>query len=151
MQLLSWELFCKFTYCHVHESQSVVSNSGTPMDYMVHGIFQARILEWIAFPFSRGSSQPRDRTQVSALQVDCLPAEPQEKPREALSQFSCSVMSDSLRSHGLQHARPPRPSPTPEIYPNSCALSGDVIQPSHPLSSPSPPALNLSQHQSLFQ
>ena len=31
-----------------------------PMDYTVHGILQARILEWIAFPFSRGSSQPRD-------------------------------------------------------------------------------------------
>ena len=36
-----------------------------PMDYTVHGILQARILEWVAFPFSRGSSQPRDRTQVS--------------------------------------------------------------------------------------
>ena len=35
-----------------------------PMDYTVHGILQARILEWAAFPFSRGSSQPRDRTQV---------------------------------------------------------------------------------------
>ena len=35
------------------------------MDYTVHGILQARILEWVAFPFSRGSSQPRDRTQVS--------------------------------------------------------------------------------------
>ena len=37
------------------------------MDYTVHGILQARILEWIAFPFSRGSSQPRDRTQVSHI------------------------------------------------------------------------------------
>ena len=35
-----------------------------PMDYTVHGIIQARILEWVAFPLSRGSSQPRDRTQV---------------------------------------------------------------------------------------
>ena len=38
-------------------------------------------------------------------------------------QFSCSVMSDSLRSHELQHARPPCPSPTPRVYPNSCPLS----------------------------
>ena len=37
------------------------------MDYTVHGILQARILEWVAFPFSRGSSQPRDRTQVSYI------------------------------------------------------------------------------------
>ena len=31
-----------------------------PMDCVVHGIFQARVLEWVAFPFPRGSSQPRD-------------------------------------------------------------------------------------------
>ena len=36
-----------------------------PMDYRVRGILQARILEWVAFPFSRGSSQPRDQTPVS--------------------------------------------------------------------------------------
>ena len=36
-----------------------------PMDYRVHEILQARILEWVTFPFSRGSSQPRDRTQIS--------------------------------------------------------------------------------------
>ena len=35
-----------------------------PMDYTVHGILQARMLEWVAFPFSRVSSQPRDGTQV---------------------------------------------------------------------------------------
>ena len=38
-----------------------------PVDYTVHGILQARILKWIAFPFSRGSSQPRDRSQVSCI------------------------------------------------------------------------------------
>ena len=38
-----------------------------PMDYIFHGILQARILEWVAVPFSRGSSQPRDRTQVSGI------------------------------------------------------------------------------------
>ena len=36
-----------------------------PIDYTVHGILQARILEWVVFPFSRGSSQPGDQTQVS--------------------------------------------------------------------------------------
>ena len=40
---------------------------GDPRDYTVHGILQARILEWVAFPFSRGSSQLRDRTQVSRI------------------------------------------------------------------------------------
>ena len=38
-------------------------------------------------------------------------------------QFSCSVVSDSLRLHGLQHAGPPCPSPTPGVYSNSCPLS----------------------------
>ena len=38
--------------------------------YTVHGILQARILEWVAFPFSRGSSQPRDRTQVIYMQAN---------------------------------------------------------------------------------
>ena len=38
-------------------------------------------------------------------------------------QFSSLVMFDSLRPHGLQHARPPCPSPTPRVYPNSCQLS----------------------------
>ena len=51
------------------------------MDYTVHGILQARILKWVAIPFSRGSSQPRDQTQVSTLQVDSLLAEPPGKPK----------------------------------------------------------------------
>ena len=38
-------------------------------------------------------------------------------------QFSCSVVSDSLWPHGLQHARPPCPLPTPRVYSNSCPLS----------------------------
>ena len=38
-------------------------------------------------------------------------------------QFSCSVMSDSLQPHGMQHDRPPCPSSTPRVYPNSCPLS----------------------------
>ena len=65
--------------------------------------------------------------------------------------FSCSVMSDSLRPHGLQHARLPCPSPTPWVYSNSWPLSRDAIQPSHPVSSPSPPTFNHSQHQGLFK
>ena len=38
-----------------------------PMDHTVHGILQARIMEWVAVPSSRGPSQPRDRTQVSCV------------------------------------------------------------------------------------
>ena len=63
-------------------------------------------------------------------------------------QFSVSVMSHSCWPHGLQHARLPCPSPSPEACSNSFHWVADAIQPSHPLPSPSPPALNLSQHQS---
>ena len=51
------------------------------MDYTVHGILSARILEWVAFPFSRETSQPRDQTQSPTLQADSLAAEPQGKPK----------------------------------------------------------------------
>ena len=54
------------------DSCSVVSNSTTPIDCSppsssVPGILQARTLEWVAIPFSRESSRPRDRTQVSCI------------------------------------------------------------------------------------
>ena len=50
------------------ESKSLLSDSLPPHGlYTVHGILQARILEWVAFPFSRGSSQPRDWTQMSHI------------------------------------------------------------------------------------
>ena len=67
------------------------------------------------------------------------------------AQFSHSVVSDYLRPHGLQHSRSPCPSPTLGVYSNSCHWVGEAIQPSHPLSSPSPLVFNLSQHQSLFK
>ena len=49
------------------------------MDYAVLGILQARTLEWVAFLFSRGSSQPRGRTQVAHIAGYSLPAEPAGK------------------------------------------------------------------------
>ena len=66
-------------------------------------------------------------------------------------QFSRSVMSNSLQTHGLQHPRPPCPSPTLEFTQTHVYWVSDAIQPSHPLLSPSPPAFSLSQHQGLFQ
>ena len=64
-------------------------------------------------------------------------------------QFS-SVVSDFLHLHGLQHIRPPCPSPTPRACSN--LMSMELVMPSNHLilSSPSPPALNLSQYQGLF-
>ena len=51
-----------------------------PMDYTVHGILQARILEWVAIPVSRGSSQPGDWTQVSHIVGKFFTSWATEKP-----------------------------------------------------------------------
>ena len=61
-------------------------------------------------------------------------------------QFSRSVVSDSLQPHEPQLARPPVPHQLLEPTQTHVHYVGDAIQPSHPLSFPSPPALNLSQH-----
>ena len=65
-------------------------------------------------------------------------------------QFSHSVVSDSLRPHESQHARPPCPSPTPGVYSNWCFKS--VMPSSHlilcPLLSPSPPSIRVFSHES---
>ena len=66
------------------------------MDYTVHGILQARILEWVAVPFSRVSSQPRDQTQVSRMWADSLPAEPQ----------NCSLLSTLVITAQLAGGQP---------------------------------------------
>ena len=66
-------------------------------------------------------------------------------------QFSRSVMSNSLLPDESQHASPPCPSPTPGVHSTHVHRVGDAIETSGHLSSPSPPAPNPSQHQSLFQ
>ena len=66
-------------------------------------------------------------------------------------QFSCSVMSDSLWPHESQHAGLPVHHKILEFTQTHAHRVGDAIQHSHPLSSPSPPAPNPSQHQGLFQ
>ena len=53
-----------------------------PMDYTIHGILQAKILEWVAFPFSRGSPEPEIEPRSPTLQTDSLPTEPQGKPKD---------------------------------------------------------------------
>ena len=75
----------------------------------------------------------------------------QDNIHRSVSQFSCSVVSNSLQPHGLKHDRLPCPSPTPGTYSNSCpshrrchsTTSSSVVH--------SPPTCNLSQHQGLFQ
>ena len=131
------------------------------MDYgqpgaSTYGILQARILKWIAISFSRGSSWPRNQAWVSCV-ADKFVAH--WATREALRcqvfliwlQFSsaqlCLILWDPMDCSmpGL-----PVHHQLPEFTQTHVHWVGDAIQPSHPLSSPSPPAFNLSQHQGLF-
>ena len=93
--------------------------------FSVHGISQSRVLEWVAIFFSRGSSWLRDRTGTS---------------------YVASVQISSVQSPGL-----PVHHQLPESIQTHVHWVGDAIQPSHPLLSPSPPALTLFQHQGLFK
>ena len=79
-----------------------------PMVYTVHGIPQARTLEWITFPFSRGYSQPRVEPRSPALQVDSSLAEPQGKPRNTgLGSLSLlqGIFLTQESNQGLLHCR----------------------------------------------
>ena len=76
-----------------------------PPGSSVHGIFQARIMEWVAIPFSRGSSWPRDRTLVSCIGRRVLYHWAiREAPLASIVVQSLSHVN-SLWPHGLQHSR----------------------------------------------
>ena len=76
--------------------------------YYVHGILQARILEWVAIPFSRVSSQPRIEPRTPALQADSLSSEPPGKPRNtgvgSLSLLQWIFLTQES-NQGLLHCR----------------------------------------------
>ena len=68
------------------------------IDYIVYGILQAIVLEWIAIPFSSGSSQPRNEARSPALQGDSLPTEAPGKPPTLESKYSLKVAVAKLQS-----------------------------------------------------
>ena len=99
------------------------------MDCTVFGILQARIIEWVSGPFSRVSSHPKYQTQVSYIAGGFFYHLSHNWSHsltisQSVSQFSRSVLSDSLQPHESQHARPPCPAQIPEVNLNSCPLSG---------------------------
>ena len=98
----------------------------SPPDSSVHGIIQARILEWVAMPSSRGSSWPGDGNYVSSNSYMAgwfFTIEPPGKSTKGIVLNSCSVVTDSLWPHGLQQDRLPCPSPTPGSCSSSCPSS----------------------------
>ena len=126
-------------------------------DSSVHGIFRARILEWIAMPFSMGSSRPRRKPFFLTFNLHwkagSLPLEAPRKPPlkdqinsvQLLSRVQlCDPMNRSMPGLPVHHQ-------LPEFTQTHVHRVSDAIQPSYPLLSPSPPALNLSQHQGLFK
>ena len=78
---------------------------------------------WVLGPCTAVSAVPLDMDCCS-LPLDCWALSwPQARWPQSVSQFSHSVVSDSLRPHESQHARPPCPSQTPGVYSNSCPSS----------------------------
>ena len=69
---------CVCVFVKVAQSSPTLCN---PMDYTVHGLLQARILVWVAFTFTNGSSNPGIEPRLPTLQADSLPAVPQGKPK----------------------------------------------------------------------
>ena len=77
----------------------------SPPGSSVHGISQARGLEWAATPSSRGPSQPRDEPRDPALQADSLPSEPPGKPHNRSTLSYCRTASGNLRSGKITEGR----------------------------------------------
>ena len=128
----------------------------SPPGSSVHGIFQARILECVAFSSSRQSSRPRGWTHISYVPFIGRQIVSQWATWETIKMFvqfssvaqSCPTLCDpmNLSMPGLLvHHK------LPEFTQTHVHRVSNAIQPSHPLSSPSPPAPKPSQHQSLFQ
>ena len=102
----------------------------SPPGSSVHGISQARIVEWVAIFLSRQSSKPMNWTQVCCITGVLLHCRRilyqlsyKGNPGSHSLQISHSVIFKSLWPHGLQHARLPCPSPIPRACSNSCPLS----------------------------
>ena len=123
----------------------------------VHGIFQARILEWVAISFSRGSSYPGIKPMSPTLAGRLYhwatrKANTVQKSLYSV-QFSSVAQSCLTLWDPMNHIMPGLPIHHQILESTQTHVHrvDDIIQPSHPLSSPSPPAFNLSQHQGLSQ
>ena len=93
----------------------------SPPGSSVHGILQARILEWVAISFSRGSSWPRNQTRVSCIAGRFFTDWAMREAQKAICCCCCccqvaSVVSNSVRPHRRQPTRLPRPWDSPGKY-----------------------------------
>ena len=148
--------YCIFACCHFSQVKLFVTLWTVVHQTPLSSGF-AMTEHWSGFPFpSPGTfflllpSQPEDWTCICLHLLHCNWI---LYPLNHLSsvQFSHSVMSDSLRPHECSMPGLPVHHKLPEFTQTQVHRVSDAIQPSRPLSSPSPPAPNPSQHQSLFQ
>ena len=133
-----------------------VWTSTEPFSASVHGLSQGEEGSSLNNPGILAKGGLRKRTLIFLPWGHCVPPLHVHSAFMITFQFSSvqlshSVMSDSLRPHELQHAGLPVHHQLLEFTQTHVHRVSDVIQPSHPLSSPSPPAPNPSQHQGLFQ
>ena len=104
-----WKLFYQIdkeivVYIHVCQSLSCIQLFAIPWTIATRllcplnsPVLQARILEWVAIPFSRASSQLRDQSRVSCIQGDSLPSEPPRKPR----QRNCGIYNSFIKKNEI--------------------------------------------------
>ena len=128
----------------------------SPPGSSVHGILQARTLEWVAMPSSGDLPDPGiEPTSTSPALAGGFftTSATWEALRTCTVQFSSVAQSCLTFCDPVNHSTPGLPvrHQLPEFTQTHGHRVSDAIQPSHPLSSPSPPAPNPSQHQSLFQ
>ena len=137
-----------------YERQYIYGN-GNPLLYSCLGNLMDRGAWWATVHGVTESDTDlatKQQQKFIKLKHFCCMAETNTTLNVNSVQFSSfQSLSDSLWPHEMQHTRPPCPSPTPRVYQTHVHWVGDVIQLSYPLSSPSPPALNLSQSQGLFK
>ena len=152
-------IFPKSAYVCAKSLQSYLTLCD-PMDCSLpgssdQGIFQARTLEWVALPSSRGSSWCRDWTWVSLCllhwQAGSIPLAPPETLQNLWRQIYCCYSalksSPTLQPHGLQLTRFPCLSPSPWVCSNSCPLSWWCYPNISASVAPSLSTLSLSVHQ----
>ena len=167
---------CHIIMCSVTQSSTTLCD---PVDYSqpgssVHEILQARILEWVAMLPPGDLPNPGTEAGSPSLQADSLLLSHQVSPLldwQYLIWFNCpkhrrnfkpklpSVRFSSVAQlcpilcNPMNWSTPGLPvhHQLPELTQTQVHWVGDVIQPPHPLSSPSPPTINLSQHQGLFK
>ena len=123
----------------------------SPPSSSVHGISEARILEWVAISFLGDLLYPGIETASPELAGWFFITEPPVKPRVVgLLLFSGSVMSDPLEAHDCNMPGFPVLHYLPKLAQTHIHWVSGTIQSSCPLLSPSHPSFNLSQHQGLF-